>query len=44
MYFDEYNDFSDTNKTNMNPKFDPINLILDEYDLINDTKKIIKKN
>lgn len=32
MYFDEYKDFSDTNESNMNPKYDPINLKLDEYD------------
>ena len=32
IYFDEYYDLSDAKKSKMDPKYDPANLTLDEYD------------
>ena len=32
IYFDEYNDYSDTNKSKTDPKYDHITLTLDESD------------
>ena len=32
IYFDQYNDLSDAERSKVEPKYDPVNLILDEYD------------
>ena len=45
-YFDVYYDLWDAKRSRMDPQYDPANLTLDEYTIVNGVKKnqVMKKN